>query len=144
MFNIPQRCEIRWQAALAVLEDLQADTRARFNQAKWADDETLWERKNGCGSAACFAGYISVSPYCKALGYPKDDNGCRADNWLMDGESSWNHEKYVGLDHELFRGDIGEDMSRRQTLAELKRRIKAIFKESTGKALVAPTIFWID
>lgn len=140
-FLIPKHCYIRWQAALAVLEDLQEDVSAPFTMNRWADEETLWEKTNGCGAAACFAGYISVSPYCKALGYPKNDNGKSAVNWLI----PVNH--YFGWwENPLFRALFSDRLtkgSRAKTLAFLKRRIKKIFKDSTGKRLVAPLTFYV-
>ena len=53
-FDIPEKCHIRWQAALAVLEDLQEDTEAPFTMSRYADEFAIWERTNGCGTAACF------------------------------------------------------------------------------------------
>jgi len=135
-FNIPKHCEIRWQAALAVLEDLQEDESAPFNMRQLADDETLWEKTNGCGTAACFAGYISVSPYCRALGYPVGDDGLYADHWLLGDED--NDEI---LFEEIFASNLDKG-SRVKTLRYLKRTLKTIFKESTGKKLVAPLTFY--
>jgi len=132
--TIPKRCEIRWKAALAVLEDLQEDIDAPFDMGGWADLETLWEKKNGCGSAACFGGYISVSPYCRALGYPRHDYGSKASSWLLGRESD---ELYMPLFYQYI--DAG---SRVKTLAFLKRRLKAIFRASTGRKLVAPLTFY--
>ncbi len=137
-FTIPKKCEIRWQAALAVLEDLQEDESAPFDMKRLADEETLWEKINGCGTAACFAGYISVSPYCRALGYPIHDDGYNADHWLLgvdsvDGEAS--------LFNKIFRANIDKG-SRNKTLAYLERTLKDIFKASTGKNLVAPLTFY--
>ena len=85
-FDIPEQCHIRWQAALAVLEDLQEDKEAPFNQRWYASFDTVWEKINGCGTAACFAGYISVAPYCKELGLPSGD-GDQAVNWLCPSET---------------------------------------------------------
>ena len=139
-FNIPEYCEIRWQAALAVLEDLQEDKDAPFTMSQWADTETLWEKTNGCGTAACFAGYISVSPYCKKLGYPKNDHGKKAVNWLLPLSNA-----YWWWDHYLFPELFAEKLqkgSRAKTLAFLEKRIKKIFKDSTGKGLVAPLTFY--
>lgn len=138
-FNIPEYCEVRWQAALAVLEDLQEDKSAPFSMSKYADDLTLWERTNGCGTAACFAGYISVSPYCLELGYPIDDDGRHAKVWLLG--SRWAHDASK-LSDQIFHACIDKG-SRAKTLAFLERRIKEIFKDSTGKKLVAPLTFWI-
>ena len=139
-FNIPEDCHIRWQAALAVLEDLQEDKYAPFAMCRFASHTTLWEKTNGCGTAACFAGYISVAPYCMELGYPANDDGYHADKWLLnrvwhDGETK----------DELFSALFIEQLdqgSRAKTLAFLERRIKKIFKDSTGKKLVAPLTFY--
>ena len=137
-FDIPEYCHIRWQAALAVLEDLQEDVGAPFNMKRWADAETLWEKTNGCGTAACFAGYISVSPYCKALQYPENDNGYVAEKWLLGG---WSIGSSI-VERELFAPAIGKG-SRAKTLAYLERNLKELFKDSTGKNLVAPMTFYI-
>ena len=135
-FNIPEYCEIRWQAALAVLEDLQEDTGASFDQGQWADEDTIWQKTNGCGTAACFGGYISVSPYCKKLGYPKDDYGWSAAEWLTPvGVGCMN------IYAQLFNWTLDQG-SRAKTLAFLEHRIKKIFKDSTGKKLVAPLTFY--
>lgn len=141
-FDIPNHCHIRWQAALAVLEDLQEDVDAPFNMRRYADEETIWEKTNGCGSAACFAGYISVAPYCRKLDYPKNDTdkhaaGQRAANWLSPSEMEWSPLWYELFAHNIDKG------SRAKTLAYLKKTLKSIFKESTGKNLVAPLTFWI-
>ena len=139
IFNIPENREINWQASLAVLEDLQEDIGARFDMQYYADALTLWERTNGCGTAACYAGYISVSPYCAELGYPEHDNGPYAKYWLL---GHGNNEAVYALSDEIFRTDIDEG-SRAKTLVFLERRIKEIFKASTGKELIAPMTFYI-
>ncbi len=139
-FNIPKHCYIRWQAALAVLEDLQEDKETPFSMRTWADSKTIWEKTNGCGSTACFAGYISVAPYCKKLGFPKFNHGSSATHWLLDEDYPWRYE--APLYDKLFHYNIKKE-SRAQTLAFLKRRIKEIFKDSTGKNLVAPLTFYI-
>jgi len=139
-FDIPEHCHIRWQAALAVLEDLQEDKKAPFSMGRWASRRTIWEKTNGCGNAACFGGYISVAPYCQSLGYPKKDFGKRAGAWLLDDNSDG------GLWHPLFDHIFSPDLnagSRAKTLKFLKRRVKETFKESTGKDLVAPMTFYI-
>ena len=133
-FNIPRRCEIRWKAALAVLEDLREDLSVPFHMITWADCDTIWEKTNGCGTAACFGGYISVSPYCRALGFPKGDNGSGAGSWLLGRNSG-------ALYRHLFHHEIDKG-SRAKDLAYLERKLKAIFKESTGKRLVAPLTFY--
>ncbi len=135
--NIPANCYIRWQAALAVLEDLQEDKQAPFTMTHWAGKETIWEKTNGCGTAACFAGYMSIAPYCRALGYPKDDNGWQANYWLLDG-----HYGTGEIYRYLFHYTINKG-SRAKTLTYLKKTLKQIFKDSTGKRLVAPLTFWI-
>jgi hypothetical protein len=137
-FDIPKECHIRWQAALAVLEDLQEDEEAPFDQGRYADNRTLWEKTNGCGTAACFAGYISVAPYCKALDYPKNDRGYCAVNWLV---SNLSYDDMQNLYGHIFHHEIDEG-SRAKTLAFLEKRLKTIFKNSTGKNLVAPLTFW--
>ena len=138
-FSIPEHCHIRWQAALAVLEDLQEDKTARFSMRKWADSLTTWEKTNGCGTAACFGGYISVAPYCRKLGYPVDDIGDKAGPWLLDGGDEG---VFSPLFQYLFAPGINKG-SRAKTLAFLERQVKKIFKESTGKNLVAPLTFYI-
>jgi len=145
-FDIPEHCHVRWQAALAVLEDLQEDEKAPFHMAQFADYETIWEKTNGCGTAACFAGYISVAPYCQALDYPAYDynSGYGADHWLM-GTHPGNESAHVPaakLFSHLFRGS-NQKSSRAKTLAFLEQLIKATFKESTGKKLIAPLTFYI-
>jgi len=145
IFDIPKHCHIRWQAALAVLEDLQEDIKAPFNMRWFADDETVWEKTNGCGTAACFAGYVSISPYCHALDYPADDyqSGSAADFWLMGGTCSEDtNDLGVQLFDHLFSGSHTKS-SRARTLAFLERRIKKTFKESTGKSHVAPMTFYV-
>lgn len=141
--NIPKDCRVRWQAALAVIEDLEADESAPFNQRKWADKETLWEKTNGCGSAACLGGYISVSPYCRKLGYPKHDNGNGTARWLMGDNSTYDPETGESVSSYLFDAEVGNNGPRAQILAELKRRIKEMYKNATGKTLRAPWIFWV-
>jgi len=139
-FYIPKHCHIRWQAALAVLEDLQEDKKAPFDMDEWADAQTLWEKTNGCGSAACYAGYISVSPYCRKLGFPKGDRGPRVIGWLLDNPNSgWVFDE--PLYEHLFRPELNQG-SRAKTLEFLERRLKKSFKESTGKNLVAPLTFY--
>lgn len=140
-FDIPEKCHIRWQAALAVLEDLQEDTSAPFDMEGWADEETLWEKTNGCGSAACFGGYISVAPYCKALGVPEDE-GRSVRQWLLSVDNDWSYH-CLDLHRQIFHGDIDKD-SRSSTLAYLEKTLKSIFKESTGKTLKAPLTFYVD
>lgn len=138
-FSIPEHYHIRWQAALAVLEDLQEDKSAPFDMRKWANSFTIWEKTNGCGTAACFGGYISVAPYCKKLGYPRYDRGDKAGQWLLGGGDDG---CFSPLFQYLFHPEINKG-SRAKTLAFLERRIKKIFKESTGKNLVAPMTFYI-
>jgi len=139
-FDIPEHCHVRWQAALAVLEDLQEDKEAPFNMKRWADSLTIWEKTNGCGSAACFGGYISISPYCLKLGFPKNNYGSAASNWLLNDSHRYCEDN--PLHGQLFHSELGQ-ASRAITLAFLERRIKTIFKESTGKNLVAPMTFYI-
>ena len=141
-FSIPKKCHIRWQAALAVLEDLQEDLAAPFDMRRWADSETLWEKTNGCGSPACFAGYISVSPYCLALGGPDWTRDCQVVDWLTNATSKVRTDQGSRLYRELFSSRI-DNGSRAKTLEYLERRLKAIFKKSTGKRLVAPLTFYI-
>jgi len=136
-FEIPENCHIRWQAALAVLEDLQEDEEAPFSMYQYASALTQWEKTNGCGSPACYAGYISVSPYCRALGLP-DTHGVRVVGWLVPGEI-----ESGPLWTEIFRETISKG-SRAKTLAYLEKTLKGIFKESTGKILKAPLTFWVD
>jgi len=138
-FNIPKHVYIRWQAALAVLEDLQEDLTAPFDMSCFSDDETLWEKTNGCGTAACFAGYIAIAPYCKPLGYPENDDGYSAVAWLL-GTLDWGKEG-GRLFGSIFMSGIDKG-SRAKTLAFLEEQIKTIFKNSTGKNLVAPLTFW--
>jgi len=140
-FDIPKKCEIRWQAALAVLEDLQEDKATPFDMSMYADTETQWEKENGCGTPACFAGYISVAPYCQLLGYPSDNfhDGYRASGWLMSSDEEVVTELHV----QLFSFQINKG-SRSKTLAYLKKTLKSIFKESTGKNLIAPLTFYVD
>jgi hypothetical protein len=145
-FDIPEHVHIRWQAALAVLEDLQEDEAAPFDMKVWAKYDTLWEKVNGCGSAACFAGYISVAPYCKPLGYPEYNRGSDADYWLLGINSDHalgdaDYDASMELFHGLFSPQL-EQKSRAKTLAFLEKRLKTIFKNSTGKNLVAPLTFW--
>ena len=140
-FNIPEHCEICWQAALAVLEDLQEDRSAPFDMRQWADNDTLWQKTNGCGTAACFAGYLSVSPYCQELGYPRHDTGGMASAWLLGYRCS--PIQCSRLYDAIFHHEIDKG-SRAKTLAFLEQRLKAIFKNSTGNKLVAPITFWID
>lgn len=139
-FDIPEHCHVRWQAALAVLEDLQEDKKSPFDMRRWADSGTIWEKTNGCGTAACFGGYISVAPYCLKLGFPKTNYGSDASNWLLDKHHFWGEDN--PLHSYLFDSEIGSG-SRKRTLAFLEKRIKKIFKESTGKNLVAPMTFYI-
>jgi len=139
-FDIPQHCHVRWQAGLAVLEDLQEDKEAPFSMMRWADLETIWEKTNGCGTATCFGGYISVAPYCQALGFPKHNNGDEASNWLLNTRYSWWDRN--PLHNKLFHQNL-KQKSRAKTLAFLEEQLKKIFKESTGKNLVAPLTFYI-
>ena len=144
-FRIPKHCYVRWQAALAVLEDLEEDVDAPFDMGSFADDFTLWERTNGCGSAACFAGYISVAPYCRALDYPEGDTGNGAEAWLLGVRGGWINrtqecrDLYWQLFHE--RNDQG---SRPDTLGYLKEKLKRLFHQSTGKRLTAPLTFYVE
>lgn len=143
-FNIPKHCHIRWQAALAVLEDLQEDVEAPFDMESYADRGTLWKKTNGCGTAACFAGYISVAPYCRDMGYPEEDistwaSGEMAEYWLLEDNP---YRERTALFNKIFDNRINEG-SRAKTLAYLEKTLKAIFKESTGKNLIAPLTFWI-
>ena len=146
-FNIPAQCEIRWQAALAVLEDLAEDIDTPFNMRCWANQRTLWEKYEAgeCGTATCFVGYISVAPYCQALGYPKHDNGGGAPSWLL---NNWmcttSIDGNTTLFAQIFDIGIGHDIGRAATLKLLQTRIKNIFFDSTGKKLVAPLTFYID
>jgi len=148
-FDIPENCHIRWQAALAVLEDLQEDTRVPFDMRAWADPDTQWEGE--CGTAACFGGYLGIAPYCVALGFPIHDIskwiGRLASNWLLDVSTQVynlpNQMNVCGLDEELFDAEINKG-SRAKTLAFLKKNLKSIFKESTGKTLTAPLTFYVD
>ncbi len=133
--DIPENHYIRWQAALAVVEDLQEDKTAPFDMGRYNDARTLWEKTNGCGTAACFAGYIAVSPYCEALGAPR--MGPKVRYWL----TSEYGDAWV-LHNEIFDSEIDEG-SRAKTLAYLTRRLKRIFKDATGEKLVAPLTFYI-
>ena len=139
-FDIPRHCYIRWQAALAVLEDLQEDKKAPFSMRSYADKETIWEKTNGCGTTACFAGYIAVAPYCRMLDYPANDDGSHAEYWLLG--TTYRDERPIGLFRHLFQGSLDKS-SRAKTLAFLERRIKETFKESTGKNLGAPMTFYL-
>lgn len=142
-FNIPQKCHIRWQAALAVLEDLQEDTKAPFDMGDWNDGVT-WD-KWFCGTSACFAGWMAVAPYCLKLGLREYGDtpyirAQRARYWLLDNDDYWLGSRVY---NKLFSGVIDAG-SRAKTLAYLERTLKSIFKESTGKTLVAPLTFYID
>lgn len=138
--DIPEHCYIRWQAALAVAEDLEAHEDAPFNMDMWADEDTKWERDNGYGTVACFAGYISVSPYCHDLGYPESDwnNGFDAGYWLLESVTEMRK-----LYWEVFSDNLQKE-TRAKTLAYLKRTLKSIFKESTGKTLTALTEYEVE
>ena len=144
-FNIPEHCQVRWQAALAVLEDLLEDETALFSMNLWADWRTQWERTKSCGTSACFAGYISVAPYCQELGYPKNNNGSQAPNWLLgvskaeDEDSELGQQKY----NVLFSAFVGDVCRREDTLNTLVKRIKRIYLNSTGNELIAPLVFEI-
>ncbi len=140
-FDIPKKCEVRWQAALAVLEDLQEDTKAGFRMGYWYYDKNKkaksaptvnWEHSE-CGTSACFAGWMEVAPYCKKLGL---NSAHFAAKWLTDDTNQ-------PLYQMIFRASINEG-SRAKTLAYLKKTLKQIFKDSTGKVLKAPLIFYID
>ncbi len=139
-FKIPKAFEIRWQAALAVLEDLQEDLKAPFSMTRWADTNTHWTNgTHRCRTVACFGGYISVSPYCRALGFPRGNNGSSVRRWLL-GDNITNeisHQLYEQIfSHEINKG------SRAETLAYLELKLKSIFKQSTGKELRAPMTFY--
>ena len=139
-FNIPEKFHIRWQAALAVLEDLQEDSEIPFNMGRWATSDTKWDKP--CGTAACFAGYISVSPYCRKLGLPKSD-GVLVKEWLLPDEPFAINPQADRLYEEIFHHEIDKG-SRSKTLRYLQSHLKAIFRASTGKTLKAPVTFWID
>lgn len=144
-FDIPEKCYIRWQAALAVLEDLQEDTKAPLDMTSWMDrspawDGTTWE----CGGSACYAGWMAIAPYCLELGLrefgeiPKD-RAKNAASWLL----GLPRNEARSLERHLFMGDLDQP-TREKTLTLLKRRLKDTFKKSTGKNLVAPLTFWIE
>lgn len=136
-FRIPKENHIRWQAALAVIEDLQEDVDAPFTMKHYATYFTKWKKTNGCGTAACYAGYISVAPYCMALGLPYG-RGSQVVSWLCPDQL-----ESGPLWARLFAATIDAG-TRTKTLAFLKRQLKQIFKDSTGKNLVAPLTFWYD
>ena len=133
-FDIPKKCEIRWQAALAVLEDLQEDTTALFGMENYGSVKDWY--KHDCGSTACFAGWMLVAPYCRELEIPK--SGWEVVGWLSpdeyDGGLLWRKIFSPGID----KG------SRAKTLAYLKKTLKQTFKKSTGKTLRAPLTFYIQ
>jgi len=137
-FDIPEKCYVRWQAALAVLEDLQEDSEMPFDMKVWASSGTKWDKP--CGTAACFAGYIAVSPYCRQLDLPETD-GSRVTNWLL--EFDFITPQTNKLHREIFWHHINMG-SRSKTLRYLQSHLKAIFRASTGKTLKAPIIFYTD
>ena len=139
-FDIPKECYIRWQAALAVLEDLQEDIEMPFSMGLWASHDTKWDKP--CGTSACFAGYISVSPYCRELGLPEND-GALVQNWLLADATYGFDPQSNRLYSKIFHHSINKG-SRAKTLRYLQSHIKAIFKASTGKILKAPITFYID
>jgi len=138
--NIPEKCYIRWQAGLAVLEDLQDDPDAKLKMSWWYRDKngitsnkpTVNWTKHECNTSACFAGWMAVAPYCKKLGLRGARN---AQKWLSPQDSS-------DVFHHLFRGTIDKGSSTK-TLAYLESTLKRIFKESTGKTLKAPLTFYV-
>ena len=138
-FDIPKNCHIRWQAALAVLQDLQEDIKTPFDMGKWSDRKTQWE--GYCGTAACFGGYITIAPYCRALGSPTV--GQQVKQWLLGVNEDTINIGLWKLDDELFDFEINAG-SRAKTLAFLEKKLKSIFKESTGKRLIAPLTFYVD
>lgn len=133
-FNIPEKCHIRWQAALAVLEDLQEDVTAPFNMDLYGNIRDWY--KHNCGSVACFAGWMTVAPYCKELGVP--NFGDVVAEWLVPGQQEDNT-----LWCKLFAPNLKKS-SRAETLTYLEKTLKSIFKESTGKTLKAPLTFYVD
>jgi hypothetical protein len=138
MITIKPEHEIRWQAALAVLEDLEEDQACPLDMNRWGSSRTKWDG-NECGTAACFAGYIAVSPYCRELGAPSTPT--RVVDWLY-GATRLDALLPFSPDH-LFspNNDMG---SRKATLRHLKKEIKAAFKLRTGKTLRAPLTFYVD
>ena len=134
-FDIPEKCHIRWQAALAVLEDLQEDVTAPFDMRNYGDVKDWY--KHDCGSVACFAGWMAVAPYCRALDL-KIPNF--AEEWLL-GDYKGNQP--YRLFNKLFSNNLTK-ATRAKTLAYLERTLKSIFKESTGKNLKAPLTFYVD
>ncbi len=131
-FDIPENCHIRWQAALAVLEDLQEDTKAPFGMYIYGAPN--WENPK-CGTVGCFAGWMAAAPYCYALGLTSAVWG---EDWLLG--YSCNPPK---LFEQIFAPHLMKK-SRAKTLAFLKARLKRIFKNSTGKILIAPLTFYVD
>ena len=134
-FDIPKKCHIRWQAALAVLEDLQEDMSAPFNMDFYGDVKDWY--KHDCGSAACFAGWMAIAPYCRALNLK---NPTMAQEWLLGHKTNI---KSGFLFDELFSSHLNKS-SRSRTLAYLEKTLKTLFKESTGKTLKAPLTFYVD
>lgn len=132
-FDIPENCHIRWQAALAVLEDLQEDARAPFDMTEYG--EPNWDNPR-CGTTGCFAGWMSEAPYCRVLGLTSP---MIAEYWLLDNSLSSPPRLY----EKIFSEDL-DQATRGKTLSMLKYRLKSIFKESTGKTLTAPLTFYVD
>lgn len=130
-FDIPENCHIRWQAALAVLEDLQEDKKAPFGMKLYGKPN--WEKPQ-CGTTGCFAGWMAAAPYCRELGLERAN---QSSDWLLGVQFS------NGLFYQLFSFNL-QKRSRAETLAFLKAKLKRIFMESTGKTLTAPLTFYVD
>ena len=140
-FDIPKHCYIRWQAALAVLEDLQDDPDTRLNMDQWGERNNWHNPK--CGTSGCYAGWMASAPYCQALGigYPR-----MIYRWLLDIDTpsdndNWGYEKDP-LFQQLFHWKLAKG-NQEKTLQFLEQRLKSIFKKSTGKELVAPLTFYL-
>lgn len=131
-FDIPENCHIRWQAALAVLEDLQEDKKAPFGMRLYGNPN--WEKPQ-CGTVGCFAGWMNAAPYCRELGLEWAGD---SPVWLLDAALFGDE-----LFDQLFSYTLRK-RGRAKTLAFLKKQLKSIFKESTGKRLIAPLIFYVD
>ena len=125
-FDIPKSHHIRWQAALAVLEDIAADKRAVLDMDRYGCGN--WDKPQ-CGTPCRFAGWIVASPYCRDLGVPSYGSG--AVWWLTTNGYDKCNLWYMLFDWKL------QKSTKAKTIAFLKKRLKDSFKESTGKTLTA-------